>query len=453
MKEKTLEFLNFILVIMLLIVMFVSSLLLTFSRSFTLKDYSFCLIIIGIIGLITYIVGKIKNFKFTKFEIVIFILMAFSILSLFTAININDALFGKVNRREGLFVVLTYYILALNCMSIKNRKYIKIIFISICLYAFMNILYGLFHARILETTFFPVKKTWRNYAAGFLGNSMYFGTLMSIFYGLSIGLFMKISGIKKKIVSYILVLISSLGLIISGAMSAFVAAIFINLVMLYHIVTEFIKKEKDWFYHLLLLTFCFLSFVLILLIICHKNTYLKNDIYELIGETKLIVTGTVKEDYGTGRIHIWKNTIDKIIERGGIGVGVDNYYNAFDGKLIDIKTNLRVDKAHNDYLQKILCEGIISGIVFVIFLCVIFFKCLSKNLSSIYYGLYLAFTSYSVQAFFNISVTRVAPIYFIIIGLLLGINNEKYDFKVELSKRKNKKNNYQKKKKINKMTE
>ena len=78
MKEKTLEFLNFILVIMLLIVMFVSSLLLTFSRSFTLKDYSFCLIIIGIIGLITYIVGKIKNFKFTKFEIVIFILMACS---------------------------------------------------------------------------------------------------------------------------------------------------------------------------------------------------------------------------------------------------------------------------------------------------------------------------------------------------------------------------------------
>ena len=44
----------------------------------------------------------------------------------------------------------------------------------------------------------------------------------------------------------------------------------------------------------------------------------------------------------------------------------------------------------------------------------------------------MAFTCYSVTAFFNISVIRVAPVYFVVIGLLLGKVSEK-------SKKKNEK--------------
>ena len=76
-----------------------------------LKDYSNYLILIGILGLIIYIVSKIKNFKFNKYEIIIIFLMTLSYASLINCLDLNTALFGMINRYEGLFVILTYYIL------------------------------------------------------------------------------------------------------------------------------------------------------------------------------------------------------------------------------------------------------------------------------------------------------------------------------------------------------
>ena len=434
MKEKIIEFLSFLLVIILLIVMTVSSIVLTYNINFNLKDYSYYLITVGIIGLIIYIISKIKNFKFTKIEIFIFVLMILSTLSIFTAINLDDALFGRINRREGLFDILTYYIMALNCMSIKNKKYIKIIISFICIYALINIFYGLFQIGILTSSNFEIIGSW-HYARGFLGNSMYFGTLMAIFYGISIGLFIKTNELSKTIIAYILLLTSSIGIIMSGSMSVFVSTIFIYLVILFQAIVKIVKKDKDGIDQLLQLIFCVITFVLLLIIsIQNNNSNVGKDISELVGESKNVSTGVVKDNYGTGRIYIWKNTIDKIVENKGIGVGIDNFYNAFEGQLIDVKSNMPVDKAHNDYLQKMLCEGVISGIAFIAFLSIIFFKNIRKNLSPVYYGLFLAFTSYSVQAFFNISVTRVAPIYFVIIGLLIGEEYQKVSLSEKTSK-------------------
>ena len=56
----------------------------------------------------------------------------------------------------------------------------------------------------------------------------------------------------------------------------------------------------------------------------------------------------------------------------------------------------------------------------------IFFKKIrvfKDNGNNIMLPLFLAFTAYSIQAFFNISVTRVAPLYFIIMGLLVSKND------------------------------
>ena len=151
----------------------------------------------------------------------------------------------------------------------------------------------------------------------------------------------------------------------------------------------------------------------------HPN--IKNDVLELFVQTKsTISTGKAEDNYGTGRIYIWGKTLDKIKEAPITGYGIDNFRNVFDSKLIDPISNGIVDKAHNDYLQKTLCEGIISGVIFVSFLLVVFIKGMLKWFSPLHYGLLLAFTCYSVQAFFNISVTRVAPIYFIIVGLIIG---------------------------------
>ena len=418
MKNKIIEFISFLLIILLFILMFISSIRITYLK-FNLESYSNHLILIGILGLIIYIISKIKNFKLNKYEIIIFILMILSSLSLINALNLNEALFGRMGRNEGLFVILTYYILILLSMNIKNKKYIYIIITCILLMGFLNIFYGLLQVSILKLPFIKVVNSWI-YARGFLGNSMFYGSLMSICYPLILGIFIKTDNLVKKVISYILVLIFSLGLIISGSMSSYVAVIFTFLLIILDSIYLIIKKYKYSYTNLIFLFFGIISFISILLFITFNNNTLKSDLLELTNQSSNISKGEIKEDFGTGRIYIWKNTLSKIKENYLTGVGIDNFYNVFNPPLIDSISGFPVDKAHNDYLQKMLCEGVFSGSLFIIFLLIVFFSNLFKKKNSYLFGLFLAFTSYSIQSFFNISVTRVAPIYFVIIGLLIA---------------------------------
>ena len=417
MKKKFIEILDVIFIALLLTFIIFSSIMVTYLK-LDISDYSIYLSIFGGIFLIIYIISKINNFKFKKLEIIIIIMMILSCLSLISAINIGDAIFGKINRNEGLLVWITYYLIALNAINIKREKNIKIVIGFICLYSFINILYGLFQVGILNTELFEIKRKWY-YARGFLGNSMYMGTLMSIFYGLVLGFFLKCEFNLKKILLCVLLLIASIGVVLSGAMSSFASVIIIYLIALIQIIVLICKREKNSILHLAMLIVGVILFVFAYKGYTLYDSHLSSDLLAFKNETISVSSGKIEDSFGTGRIHIWKETINKIKEAPITGFGIDNFRNAFDSKLLG-PTNRIVDKAHNDYLQKALCEGIISGLVFVIFLLIIFFKLVSKKLSPVYYGLFMAFTSYSVQAFFNISVTRVAPIYFIIIGLLIG---------------------------------
>ncbi len=419
MKNKIIEFIRFLVIILLLILMIFSSIRITYGK-FLLKSYSNHLIIIGILLLLIYIIDEIKNFKFNKYEIFIFLLMIFTSLSLLSSININISLFGKVNRFEGYYIIITYYLLILNCMHIKNKRYIKIIIFLILIYFFLNGIYGMYQVHIFhQPRFFLIKNSWK-YAKGFLGNSMFYGSLSCIGYCLVLGIFLKEEKIVNKVICYILLLFSSILVVISGAMSSFVSIILVYAFIALQAVIKMIKRDREGLIMLIQLLFIIISFSSIFVFYMQNNRFLKRDISEIQSEYNSINNGIIEDKFGTGRVYIWKNTINKIIENRGVGVGIDSFNLAFDNKLIDVKSGLLIDKAHNEYLQKMLCEGIVSGILYIIFLLSIFFKNIKRNLSPIYYSLYLSFITYSIQAFFNISVTRVAPIYFIIIGLLIG---------------------------------
>ena len=112
-------------------------------------------------------------------------------------------------------------------------------------------------------------------------------------------------------------------------------------------------------------------------------------------------------------------------------MGIDNFYYGFgDDKIIDIKSERAVDKAHNEYLQKLVTEGIFSFITYMTLLIMIFINSIKKLIKEkdnnvILICLVITFIAYSIQAFFNISVICVAPIYYIIMGLLAGETHEK----------------------------
>ena len=423
MKKKIVELLSIIYISIFLAVMLIL-VIMTIYDGISLKGYSTYVYISGGIGLLLYIASKVKNFKFNKYEIAVFIMIVLSCLSLLNAVDINVAIFGRNNRFEGLLVWLSYYIFILNAMNIKNRKYIYIIIALISIHMFANIFYGFYQVGI-----FNPPKSFRvaipeNYATGFLGNSNFFASMASIFYGLILGLFLKCKFNWKKYLLSIVLLFANLGIIMCGAMSAFVTVVAINIVCIIQMIVLIIKQKQKSLFYCCSLVIGILSFVLVFFAYTKNYPSIKNDIFALFGQAKdVVIENKIDDDYGSGRVFIWKKTIEKIKEAPITGFGIDNYAQAFDNKLF-LDSRL-VDKAHNDYLQKSLCEGIISGLFFVVFLLVVFFKGIFKNLSPIYYGLLLAFTCYSIQAFFNISFINVAPIYFIIIGLLVGVLAEK----------------------------
>ena len=144
--------------------------------------------------------------------------------------------------------------------------------------------------------------------------------------------------------------------------------------------------------------------------------------YDISTEVSTIIQIPV-EQIGNSRLIIWKNSLPLVKKYWLIGCGLDNFKNAYPN-LIGIK----VDKAHNVYLQISITNGIPALILFLLLLFIVFLKGI-KCKNNFLIPIYMAFIGYSIQAFFNISVIDVAPYYFIIIGLILSEESEKDNIK------------------------
>ena len=433
--KKYLPFINFIFILTTIVAMLISSIMIIYGI-LSIYDYSFVICSCALLIFIVYLLDRFINHrKFDFYDYIVFLLIIFAFLSLTNAIDVRTAIYGHLNRNEGLLMILSYYILFLSTRNITNRRYKRIIIAFILVLALVNFLYGFLQVYYPDFSLINVYGSWM-YALGFVGNSNFFGTLMTIAYSLSFGLYLTCifdnshKGIKSylfKIGLFILLCIFSFGLIISGCLSAYVAVFLIYVLLIISIIYLLVKKRYSFAVkRLVLLIISFIVLFSSYKIFTLHNDVIDTEIMEFFGQSESLTTGEVDDNFGTGRIYIWKNTLYKIKEHYLTGVGIDNFYFAFYPPLIDSVSGFVVDKAHNDYLQKMLCEGVVSGLVFIIFLLSIFFKKIrvfKDNGNNIMLPLFLAFTAYSIQAFFNISVTRVAPLYFIIMGLLVSKND------------------------------
>ena len=74
MKNKIMELLSFLFLVFFIVLMF-NSVIKSFYNSLPLETYSKYIYISGAVGLLIYVASKIKNFKFNKYEIMVFIMM------------------------------------------------------------------------------------------------------------------------------------------------------------------------------------------------------------------------------------------------------------------------------------------------------------------------------------------------------------------------------------------
>ena len=144
-----------------------------------------------------------------------------------------------------------------------------------------------------------------------------------------------------------------------------------------------------------------------------------------------------KEKLGSSRGYIWSRTIPMIKNKWLFGYGLDTYAINFPqhdivGKINAYgRTNIITDKPHNLYLQTMVATGVPSMLmlvaVFIIYTIrhIKYIKVTAKDdirrWMSI--GIFSAICGYLVAGFFNDSVVSVAPVFWVLWGLGIGLTS------------------------------
>lgn len=422
MKNKIFDIIRLIILIVLVIYMHIGSLLIALNKISILK-FSQILHIIGIISFITYTLYKIMyRKKIEKYDIIILTLVFFAIISTIYAYNTEVALIGTYNRHEGLYSILSYYSFFLLSTTI-NPKYQRIIMNIIIFFGLFQIAIGTIQTlRITNILGYDRSNnlsTKYYYASGTLINPNFYSTYILICTLYILGNLFKSTNLKIKILYSILLSIYIYGLIIGNTLSSILTFILVSLIALcFNIKLKKIKKN-------IFLIFIIIGLSLSALIIVDKHKYntlyktMRNNLYEVINIFKY----GIKDTTGNSRIYVWRITIKKLPENLLTGIGIDNFIYIDKGNAIitDVKgRTLAFDKAHNDYLQILITEGIFALITYLSLIFFILYIAIKNNLKNKNYGLQLSFIGYIIQMFIVFSVIVVAPVFYIIMGFIIG---------------------------------
>lgn len=382
-----------------------------------------------------YLYNIIKNKReLDIYDYLFYIIIIVGIIVSIFAINPRISFFGKSYRREGFLSLLGYYLLFINWKVEGNKEDIKKILKIIVIIAVINSIYALLQ---VYTPFnFILRYAPAGYiASGLCGNPNFFGSLIVT----AIGLVSAYHLINKKITikNIIVLILLYISLINSQSTGPFIAYV----VTLVFLLVYLLIKKKLILKNLVCLV---LLFILVFYPIKFINSKaFSNKRCEICDFTNTVIGNEEEITSGysptTKRLTIWKNSLAIAFNNPIIGVGYDNLHYEyhkdieFDKIVVEIggqeetkedinessKVTKIVDNAHNVYLHTFATSGLLGLIPYLLLCLLVFIKGLKTkdNLKIILLG---GFVSYSVQAFGNISVIQVAPIYYIIMGLLLS---------------------------------
>ena len=378
------------------------------------SDYSRGYIFLMFINIIAIIIHLIKNkYQKNSAHICVLFIFAFTLISTMFALVQRVALLGFQDRYEGLFSI-AYYLTLLILSSFIDKKHKKIIVNCIIFTGIIQTIYA-----ILQIYKVPgIYNGHPGSAQGFITNPNFFGTYMILCVCYSLGLFLDEEKISRKIIYVVTSLILMIGLLISNASSAGVAYLFVFI----YILIFCIKKKKI---AKLLATIAILAVSIIITMNLGKTNML-NDLNQTAKEATEVAKGNTNDNFGSGRMFIWKNTLPIIPKYLLHGAGVDNFYFAFGDKPLQTSDGrIFFDKAHNEYLQTLVTQGIFSLISYLALFAIVTKKGIKHSFKQNEVFLVLPIIGYLVQAFFNISVIEVAPIFYIALGLCSSVSTKK----------------------------
>lgn len=355
---------------------------------------------------------KQKKWKINHIDIIIYILIILTIISTIFSVDPLKSITGERSRYDGLLTLISYYLLFLNCINLKEEKHKKLLIKIILGIGIFNVIYAFIEV-YLPFSIIRVYPPFPYMGMGLCGNPNFLGSLMALLITYVIIMFVRTK--EKKYI--ILTIIYSIGLTLAQSSIPFYVVLILLIVLLIKNKVE--RKE----YAYVLALFLAVSILVNITSIFVQEQILGNiieDNYNIWKEFILTIKQilgiptdvTQIQHLGNGRIEIWGNLIPKIKDYWLFGSGPDTIAEIYPNNNLTI-----TDKAHNDYLQILITTGLPCLITYLVlqFNMIIKGKKLTKNIDI---SLYIAIIIYQIQIFTNISSFEVATNYFVLFGIL-----------------------------------
>ena len=151
-----------------------------------------------------------------------------------------------------------------------------------------------------------------------------------------------------------------------------------------------------------------------------------------IYQAREMLNGNLQDEFGSYRGYVWNRTFKLLKESTPfgqllIGSGPDTFVDRFGPFKEESMTMLNqyYDKAHNEYLQILICQGILGLAAYLTFLGTVLGKAVKRAFEDpLLLACLLACVSYLVQALFSISLPISAPAFWILLGVVAMLSRK-----------------------------
>lgn len=332
------------------------------------------------------------------------------LISTIFAVNRLQALLGRPLREEGFAALLCYGVIyfIVSKYYTFNKKHLIFLLLSASIIASYGII-QYFGYNIITPDVYRANLSNQSYST--LGNRNFVGSYLVLALPLSIIGYLY----TKKLFYLIVAMILYTCLLCTLTRGAWLGFLCSMLFILWYVI-----KNKLYIRRLVLISILF--FVITIGFNSISNGAIFGRFVSL-GKDITAIANNNADSAGSNRMFIWKRAIKLIPERPIFGSGPDNFgivfMNRFQNEVYKDWTYIYVDKAHNEYLQIATATGVPSLIIYLSFIFVILRKGIKKSKDNIYIiALLGSIIGYLTQAFFNISVVSVAPIFWVMLGAI-----------------------------------
>lgn len=148
---------------------------------------------------------------------------------------------------------------------------------------------------------------------------------------------------------------------------------------------------------------------------------------KIVYELRELLHGNIRDEFATNRGYIWRTALAVVPEHPILGTGPDTFDKALHQEL-PLKYGEAYDKAHNEYLQILICQGILGLLCYLVFIVETARRSIVDAIKDPMLMAVLAtYIGYCVQAFFNINLPIASQMLWILAGILCAIRREKLE--------------------------